>query len=461
MSFPNEHSARLQNPEMKRIKVRRTHGSGDAEIQGSVIPKNIDVLWYIREDEEGNEDAVAQSLRYSDSDWSDKGARGWLKNHKIKYIKFESAKKKEKQSMDNDSVKCKKSFPVNSFKLSSEASVKFAGGDEGEKNKFQMVANSGEVILNHWAWGNIVIDMAGVEVGRKNKPALREHDSERIVGWTEEIQADAKNGILAQGIFSETTKDGQSVLALIQEGFPFQASIYIPPTKIEELKAGEETEVNGRTFKGPGHIFRKSVLREVSFCALGADENTHAVAMSENNEVIEIDMIGNIENEEKSMELKDVTVDQLKAERKDLIDQIESDTKEKFKGEFETAQESVITDKVSEETARVTDILKKAGEFEASKELALGCVENKLSVEDAESKFKDEKLKRLENSSPASPGTQEPNDDQFSGLEGEELHKAQYEKTASLKSEFLTLENYLAYKKADDAGLVKIKSDRK
>src|SRR3989338_5906077 len=146
-------------------------------------------------------------------------------------------------------------------------------GEKTKRRKFSMVAHSGRVMLNHWLWGNLAIDLSGVSIGREKKPALRDHDSNRIVGWTEGINIDEKRGIVAEGIFSEKTEDGRQALELADEGFPWQASIYIPPLVIERVKDGETAEVKGQKLKGPGTIFRKSVLREVSFCALGADEH--------------------------------------------------------------------------------------------------------------------------------------------------------------------------------------------
>ncbi|MFH1458189.1 MAG: hypothetical protein ABIG31_03355, partial [Candidatus Omnitrophota bacterium] len=131
-------------------------------------------------------------------------------------------------------------------------------GEETKKRKFSMIANSGRVMLNHWLWGNLAIDLSGVSIGRKKKPALRDHNSNRIVGWTEGINIDEKRGIVAEGIFSEKTEDGVQALELADEGFPWQASIYIPPLVIERVKEGETAEVNGRKLKGPGTIFRKS-----------------------------------------------------------------------------------------------------------------------------------------------------------------------------------------------------------
>ena len=81
-----------------------------------------------------------------------------------------------------------------------EEPVEILTSQEGEKTKrrkFSMVAHSGRVMLNHWLWGNLAIDLSGVSIGREKKPALRDHDSDRIVGWTEGINIDEKRGIVA------------------------------------------------------------------------------------------------------------------------------------------------------------------------------------------------------------------------------------------------------------------------
>ena len=70
-------------------------------------------------------------------------------------------------------------------------------GEKTKKRKFSMIAHSGKIMLNHWLWGNLAIDLSGVSIGRKKKPALRDHNSNRIVGWTEGINIDEKRGIVA------------------------------------------------------------------------------------------------------------------------------------------------------------------------------------------------------------------------------------------------------------------------
>lgn len=154
--------------------------------------------------------------------------------------------------------------------------------EEGHKDKrtrWRMVANSGGVIENHSHWGNFAIDLEGLNIGRQRKPALRDHDPQKIVGHTQSIQV-TDEGLVAEGTFSDTD-DGREVQAMLADGFPWQASVYVPPKAIQKLEEGESADVNGITIEGPGHVFRSSSLREVTFTSLGADENTGAAALSE------------------------------------------------------------------------------------------------------------------------------------------------------------------------------------
>jgi hypothetical protein len=72
--------------------------------------------------------------------------------------------------------------------------------------------------------------------------------------------------------------------------------------------------------KGPGTVWRESVLKECSVATFGADPNTKSAAMAENEEVVmEI-----VESEKKSKEDKEVNMDlaKLKAEHPDLFAEV-------------------------------------------------------------------------------------------------------------------------------------------
>lgn len=90
MPYPNEHSARLMDPNADHKRVRRSSGSGDGLVQGVKVPESIDIIWYITE-KDGKEIPQAQALRFPVKDWTEKDARDWLKSNKIDYIKFEAA----------------------------------------------------------------------------------------------------------------------------------------------------------------------------------------------------------------------------------------------------------------------------------------------------------------------------------------------------------------------------------
>ena len=84
-----------------------------------------------------------------------------------------------------------------------------------------------------------------------------------------------KQIITIQGTPIETYDDSD-------DGFPWQMSVRIEPASIDEIQAGNTVTVNGKLLHGPITVFRGGRIREVSFCALGADENTMAVAASHN-----------------------------------------------------------------------------------------------------------------------------------------------------------------------------------
>lgn len=95
MPYPNEHSARLKDPDsLNKIRVRRTDGSGDGVVQGVKIPTSIAVIWYIIKSD-NKEVPIAQALRFPISKWTESEAKEWLKKNEVKHTKFEPAAEKE------------------------------------------------------------------------------------------------------------------------------------------------------------------------------------------------------------------------------------------------------------------------------------------------------------------------------------------------------------------------------
>lgn len=160
--------------------------------------------------------------------------------------------------------------------------VKFAedGGDGKaavKEQRFHMVANTGKP-MNHWWFGILAIDLAGMTV-REPVPILLSHDVAQRVGFSDKVET-TKQGLEISGKLLAGTPERDQLIADAKAGFPFQASVWAAPRNIEEVQAGASAQVNGYTLQGPATIFRKSVLRESSFCVLGVDDQTTSSVLS-------------------------------------------------------------------------------------------------------------------------------------------------------------------------------------
>lgn len=86
MTFPNEHSLRLEKPIYD--KYRRTEGG---TIFGSLdVPKTISIIWgHINSEKQ--QAWHPQALRFPTRDWSVTEAKGWIKKNIKNYISFTEA----------------------------------------------------------------------------------------------------------------------------------------------------------------------------------------------------------------------------------------------------------------------------------------------------------------------------------------------------------------------------------
>jgi len=166
--------------------------------------------------------------------------------------------------------------PIEVFDLSVEAA---AADGEKKLKRFKMVAYTGGA-MNLLYWPHpIIIDLAGVKIKGKSQPIFRDHMRSLIVGHTTDVQIEPKR-IRAEGVISGTSGAAREVADTSANDFPWQASVgcsVAPPYgKIVFVDKGEKVEVNGRSFTGPCYVARSSMLKEISFVALGADDNTSA-----------------------------------------------------------------------------------------------------------------------------------------------------------------------------------------
>lgn len=145
----------------------------------------------------------------------------------------------------------------------------------GEKHlsTFEGNAYTGAPMRPQGWWQDVIIDLSGVKVPSQHRPVLRQHDHEQIVGHTTAVSVD-RDGIKVKGVLSGEEHHVNKVRVPAGNGFPWQLSVGADPIRTEQLKEGEEAEVNGRTVKGPMVISRQTRIGEVSFVPLGADGDT-------------------------------------------------------------------------------------------------------------------------------------------------------------------------------------------
>lgn len=141
--------------------------------------------------------------------------------------------------------------------------------------KFSMTAYTGGAMrLGGWPYP-VVVDLAGMRVTRKSRPILKDHDRASIVGHTDDI-AISDSRLEVAGVISGVGSTAEEVIATSENGFPWQASLGASADKVVFIPEGRSAQANGREFPGPVYIARKSTLGEVSFVALGADDDTEA-----------------------------------------------------------------------------------------------------------------------------------------------------------------------------------------
>ena len=166
------------------------------------------------------------------------------------------------------------------FKFSFAVDVR-ADGDGEKKTRFADVAYSGGIISDHWYWDRVAIDLSSMEDPGKI-PALLDHNSDDIVGYTNSFSID--NQMNVTGTLSGSTAAAKKVADLSDEGFPWQMSLRVKPGEIMEVAAGQSIQLNGQTMHGPLSVFKNNRVREVSFTAIGADDKTSAMAFAALND---------------------------------------------------------------------------------------------------------------------------------------------------------------------------------
>ncbi|NRA40045.1 MAG: hypothetical protein HRU15_18015, partial [Planctomycetes bacterium] len=140
---------------------------------------------------------------------------------------------------------------------------------------FSMVAYTG-VAMDVFGWdAPVVVDLDGLQLSAKARPILKDHNSAIVIGHTSSVRA-VLGQLLVDGVISGAGRSAKELVSTADNGFPWQASIGASIQSAVFVPAHTAASVNGQEFTGPLYIARQSTLGEVSFVALGADDNTES-----------------------------------------------------------------------------------------------------------------------------------------------------------------------------------------
>lgn len=180
-----------------------------------------------------------------------------------------------------------------SFTLTADGHVDLqAAKEEGKLPTFSIVGYTGAILNLANFYNPVIVDLTGLKATSQTIPALRSHDTDRIVGQTDSVVIG--ENVLLTGAITGENDDATEIRTQAKNGFKWQASIGADVVRREFLDPGKKATVNGREVTGPLVIAREAVLKEISFVPMGADSGTSAsVAAS--------DSLGSSTNGETSM----------------------------------------------------------------------------------------------------------------------------------------------------------------
>jgi len=209
-----------------------------------------------------------------------------------KAIKVANSKVSSNQkSEEENSVKHSMNIPAGAMCFNEEANIDLKEPSEDGRQSFSMEAYSGKIIKGHSFWGDLAIDVSGIQFNQKRIPILEDHIWDKKLGVSNSKPSLDDNKVSFEKINLLSNDHAQEFKQNLDDGFPYQASISLRPLKVEELEEGATAEVNGYTLKGPAQVIRQSIFREASACVFGADHRTSVQSLSDSKEDIEIEKV--------------------------------------------------------------------------------------------------------------------------------------------------------------------------
>lgn len=367
---------------------------------------------------------------------------------------------KEKNMYENEDIQMQwdgcDSVPAGVCSFVCEDAVYFA--DDVQKDQVKLVGYRGEII-KHWYWGNFAIDMKGLRFDKKKTPGLIDHDTRMRLTFSKEKALDPE--IYIAGPFLDN-EDASKLKKDMASGFPFQASLSVRPEKTEQVADGVTVEVNGQTLKGPGAVFRKASIMEISAVVFGAFSNTESTEYKDSDKKYQFELTE-----------KEITMAKIKEIDFSTIEFTAEQVKTEFADVYKEIFDAGKADGAKAETDRFSALKTACGE---DSELLVSCFAEGLTTAEAQTKLidklsagREQDRKKIEELSATQkkidPAVTEFNNQpegqsqpiKVGEATNEEGWRKEFESSKELQEEFGgEVEDYVSFKKAEAAGQVKI-----
>lgn len=310
---------------------------------------------------------------------------------------------------------------------------------------FKIVGYSGEIIKNHWYWGNLAFDLQGLKFAKARTPILEEHFESSRIGFT--TKQDIGDQVTVEGRFLENEK-AVAMANDLRAGFPMEASLYVPPSVVEQVAEGASVQVNGQTLEGPGAVFRKAVIKEVSMCVFGADANTQSTALADNdNKQVKFNLI----QEKQIMPQEIITKETFAAQYPDIRTAIFAEGQTAGKAEGEKAERERFA-RLQKACGADSELLVKCfaenmdtGQAQAALIVKLSAANTALEKKLSEIKPVEKKVDPAVNEFNNQPGTEHKAADKFDEAKATDAQlKEHFAATQDIQDRFSSPESYIA-----------------
>jgi len=165
--------------------------------------------------------------------------------------------------------------PAEAFRFAADLQIgQYSSNDPLAPVPVSIFARSNKPV-DHWYWGRVVHDMAGMFMPKPVVPIDYCHRVDEVLGHGDQVTATEKDGLTIKGELVPFVLDDRASEIKFKAGrkVPYEGSLNwgSDGIVIEQVMENAVAKVNGYEFGGPGVIVRKWPCRGVAICPYGQD----------------------------------------------------------------------------------------------------------------------------------------------------------------------------------------------